>query len=190
MEPLGGREIRDALLELAEKLSRRGVHGRLYIAGGAAMAMAHDTEKHTRDIDAAILEGHGAVITAVREIARERHWPSTWLNEQATGYMPAVPDPHGRVVLDHPALKVVVASREHMLAMKVRAARIADVDDTRRLLRDLDLRRVEQVEALVESVFPAEPLGHRQREWLEQLCAATWASADEDPAPDADRLDS
>ena len=141
------------------------------------MAMAHDTDKYTRDIDAAILEGHSAIISAVGEIAAERHWPRTWLNEQATAYMPTVADPHGRVILDHPALKVVVASREHMLAMKVRAARIADVADTRRLLRNLDLHRVEQVEALVERVFPGEPLGRRQREWLEQLCAASGAGA-------------
>ena len=169
MEPLTRGEIRAALGELAEMLMRRRAQGRIYIAGGAAMAFAYDSDKLTRDIDAAIVEGHGAVIEAVSEIARSRGWPSRWLNEQATPYMPTVPDRHGRAVFDHPALKVVAASPEHMLAMKVRAARSSDVADARRLLDETGISRVEDVEALVQSVFPEEHLGERQRRWLEDV---------------------
>ena len=122
-----------------------------------------------RDIDAAIIDGHGSVIRAVQEIARARGWPTTWLNEQATPYMPPAPDHHAQVVLDHPALKVLVASPLHMLAMKVRAARSTDVDDVRRLLHTTGLSTVEEVELVVESVFPGEPLGGRRRRWLEDL---------------------
>lgn len=169
MEPLTEADIRSALLELAERLSARRSQGRLYIAGGAAMALAYDSEKLTRDIDAAIVHGHGAVIGSVREIAHSRGWPSTWLNEQATPYMPRVPDRHGRVVFDHPALKVVAASARHMLAMKVRAARSSDVADTKRLLDKTGLSEPEEVLTLVESVFPGEPLGPRHRRWLEDV---------------------
>ena len=177
VEPLTQVEIRAALDELAERLSARRAQGRLYVADGAAMALAYDSDKLTRDIaydsdndiDAAIIEGHGAVIEAAREIALSRQWPTTWLNEQATPYMPTVPDRRGLVVFDHPALKVVVASREHMLAMKVRAARSSDVADTRRLLQETGLSGADEVEALVESVFPGECLGGRQRRWLEDL---------------------
>lgn len=133
------------------------------------MALAYDSDKLTRDIDAAIVEGHGAVIRAVREIAFSREWPTTWLNEQATPYMPTVPDRHAQVVFDHPSLKVVAASPLHMLAMKVRAARSSDVGDTRHLLGRTGLSSVEEVEGLVESVFPGEHLGERQRRWLEDL---------------------
>ena len=169
MEALTEADIRAALSELAERLSAKRAQGRLYIAGGAAMALAYDSEKLTRDIDAAILHGHGAVIDSVRDIARSRGWPSTWLNEQATPYMPKTPDRHGQVVFDHPALKVVAASAEHMLAMKVRAARSSDVDDTRRLLDETGLSEPEEVVTLVESVFPGESLGPRQRRWLEDV---------------------
>ena len=176
MEPLTETDIRTALSELAERLSEKRAQGRLYIAGGAAMALAYDSEKLTRDIDAAITHGHSAVIDSVRQIARSRGWPSTWLNEQATPYMPKVPDRHGQVVFDHPALKVVAASPEHMLAMKVRAARSSDVADTRRLLDTTGLSHTEEVMTLVESVFPGESLGPRQRRWLEDLL--------DDPTPD------
>ena len=162
-------ELRAALSELAERLRSRGATGRVYIVGGAAMALAYDSDKLTRDIDAAIIEGHGPVIEAVRDMARARGWPSTWLNEQATPYMPTTPDRHGNVVFDHPALKVVAASPEHMLAMKVRAARSTDVTDVRQLLARTGLSDARQVEALVESVFPEERLGERQQRWLEDL---------------------
>lgn len=176
MEPLTADDIRAALLELAERLAARSARGRLYVAGGAAMALAGDADKLTRDIDAAILEGHGAVIEAVREIALLRRWPSTWLNEQATSYMPAVADRHGQVVFDHPALKVIVASREHMLAMKIRAARRTDVADTRRLLGLTGLSRVEDVVTLVRSVFPEEPLGERQLRWVGEILEDSFSS--------------
>ncbi len=135
------------------------------------MALAYDSEKLTRDIDPAIVEGHGVVIQAVQAIASARQWPSTWLNEQATPYMPTIPDRRGRVLFDHPALKVVVASREHMLAMKVRAARSSDISDTRRLLRQTGLAAVDEVETLVASVFPGEALGERPRRWIEDILA-------------------
>lgn len=169
MEPLTEADIRAALTELAERLSAKRARGRLYIADGAAMALAYDSGKLTRNIDAAITHGHGEVIASVREIARSRGWPSTWLNEQATSYMPKIPDRHGQVVFDHPALKVVAASAEHMLAMKVRAARSSDVDDTRRLLHETGLSGPEEVVTLVESVFAGAPLGTRQKRWLEDL---------------------
>ena len=56
-----------------------------------------------------------------------------------------------------------------MLAMKVRAARSSDVTDVRQLLARTGLSDAGQVEALVESVFPDERLGGRQRRWLEDL---------------------
>lgn len=168
-EMLTETQLRAALSELAERLRARGATGRIYIVGGAAMALAYDSDKLTRDIDAAIIEGHGSVIEAVRDIARARGWPSTWLNEQATPYLPTAPDRHSNVVFDHPALKVMAASPEHLLAMKVRAARSSDVTDVRQLLARTGLSDAGQVEALVESVFPDERLGERQRRWLEDL---------------------
>ena len=52
MEPFTADGIRTALVELAERLASRSARGRLYVAGGAAMALAGDADKLTRDIDA------------------------------------------------------------------------------------------------------------------------------------------
>lgn len=154
--------------ELANILERDGEQGRIYIAGGAAMLLAHGSDRTTRDIDASIDEGHGAVTRAIREVAQRRGWPTSWLNEQATAYMPPPDNRRGSVVYDHPALKVVAASKEHMLAMKARAARLSDAIDVRRLLADCGIVSVERVDLLVLNVF-GETLGDRQRRWLESI---------------------
>ena len=181
MRPLSANDMRDALREVAEHLQRSGVQGRLYVAGGAAMALAYDAERLTRDIDAAILHGHNAVMNAVRAVAGARGWPSTWLNEQATTYMPQVPDRHSQVVFDHSALQVAVASPTHMLAMKARAARAQDIADVANLLDRCGLSTAEQVDDVVQAVFGGEPLGPRQRRWIEDVIA----HLDDSPAPDA-----
>ena len=48
MRPLSVTDMRDALREVAERLQRAGVQGRLYVTGGAAMALAYDAERLTR----------------------------------------------------------------------------------------------------------------------------------------------
>jgi len=81
-------DLREALNELAERLDLQHISARVYIVGGAAMVLAYDADRATRDIDAVILDHHGPVIAAVREIGRDRGWPSSWLNEQGSAYVP------------------------------------------------------------------------------------------------------
>jgi len=83
---------REALIELldelARQLGRRKVRVQVYLIGGAAMSLAFDRSRTTHDVDARIDSGHGALTEAVREIARERELPDSWLNEQATANIP------------------------------------------------------------------------------------------------------
>ena len=113
----------DALRELAAIMQLRGQHGRVYVVGGAAMMLAHSVNRATQDIDAAFEEGYSAIIDAARDVGERRGWPRSWLNEGATVYMPRRDQRHGSIIFDHPALTVVAATAEHMLAMKATAAR-------------------------------------------------------------------
>ena len=131
------------------------------------MILANQADRLTRDIDAWIEEGYGAVMEAAQQIARARGWPSTWINEQATTYMPPAHRRRGAVVFDHPALKVIAATNDHLLAMKARAARPVDESDVEQLLLECGYNTVEQVETLVQGVFPDEGLGERQQLWLQ-----------------------
>ena len=166
MQTLDVADIRSALSEIAAHMQRRRTRGRLYLAGGAAMMLAYDADRMTVDVDAAIEAGYDALIEAVTAIARRRGWTRSWLNEQATPYMPSPEHRHGTVVFDHPGLTVVAASAEHMLAMKARAARRSDLSDFRRLVDITGINTPQDISAIVAATFDGERLGKRQIDWI------------------------
>ena len=170
-EPLLDRPaLERAFMLLAEKLQRRHVIGEVFIFGGAAMVMAYDARRATRDVDA-LFSPDRPVLESVREVARELKLPDSWLNNQASSYVSAKAG-KGRAVFDHPHLRVVVTPAEHLLAMKVRAARaVRDADDIRTLLDRLKIQTVDQVLALISDYFPDEPLSNRSRMLLEDIIA-------------------
>ena len=169
MDPRPVGELRDALLDVARRLERRGVQARVYLTGGGAMAFAYDADRLTRDLDVAVSEGHGELFDAVHEVAAERGWLGTWLNEQVTVYVPPTEDAHSSVVFDHPGLVVTVASPQHLLAMKARSARESDIPDTLRLLRRCGSPSADEVDDIVADVFAGERLAERQRRWIEDV---------------------
>jgi hypothetical protein len=78
-----------------------------------------------------VFHPHGIVLDEARTVARDLGLPHRWLNEQASAYVAPGGDPAARRIFDHPGLRVSAASPEHLLAMKVIAARRRDADDIR-----------------------------------------------------------
>jgi predicted nucleotidyltransferase len=156
----------ELLRELSEELSRRRVSARVYIVGGAAIALAYDAERSTRDIDGVILDHPSAVVDAVKAVGRRHGLPGSWLDEQASSYVPAAHDTDQRVVFDHPNLRVMAASPHRLLAMKVRAARSTDVDDIRLLCELVGVASFDEVISIVTTLFPSEPVSERSRKVL------------------------
>ena len=105
------------------------------MVGGAAMALAYDAARVTRDVDA-VFKPHGIVLEEARKVADDLGLPYWWLNEQASVYISGKEDASRRRVFDHPGLRVMAASPAHVFAMKARAARTRDIDDLR-LLADI-----------------------------------------------------
>ena len=128
--------LNELLDELARALERKRVRGHVYLVGGAAMMLAFSRERSTHDADARIESGHGAVIEAARAIGRKHGIGESWLNEQATHYMPRARDERARTLYDSPYLVVTGASAEHMLAMKLEAGRDTDQEDVAKLVED------------------------------------------------------
>jgi hypothetical protein len=169
--PVTGDELLSALRRLGEILYRRGVTADLYVFGGAAMVLAYQARVATRDIDAVFVPDT-EVLDAAREVARERGWPRTWLNDQASAYVSALPDQDRRLVLEAPGIRCMAASPERLLAMKVLAARRAqDAGDIRFLANLLGLTGVEQVLAIVAGVFPDLEVNERARLLVEDVLA-------------------
>jgi predicted nucleotidyltransferase len=165
--PLLDREaIENAFRRLGERLARRGLTADVYVIGGAAMAMAYDARRATRDIDA-VFRPHRAVIEEAWQVADELGLPRWWLNDQASVYVARGGDARAPKVFEHPGLRVSAASPEHLLAMKVLAARRRDVEDIKFLVDRLGLTSVDAVLLLCADVFPEEPVPPRARLVLE-----------------------
>lgn len=163
-EPLFDRtEIVAAFTDLAARLERAGVVGHIHVIGGAAMLLAYNPDRvATRDIDAMFVPDT-AVIAAVRDIARERLWPSTWLNNQASVYVSRTPG-EGPRVFDHPHLQVMATPADHLLAMKALAARAtSDREDLEYLIRYLRVTTPQEVWSLVGRYFPDTAIPQRSR---------------------------
>ena len=150
---LGRAELEQAFAALGDRLARRGVVADLFIVGGAAMALAYDANRVTRDVDATFVP-HGIVL------------------EQASSYVSTQNDDGRREVFDHPGIRVMAASPEHVFAMKAFAARSRDEDDLRTLAKIVGVTTMNAALELCERFFPSEPLPKRSQAMLEDLFAA------------------
>ena len=165
---LDRKQLTRAFTALASKLQKQGVVGEVHVFGGAAMVLAFNAREATRDVDA-LFEPDTQVIAAAHEVAKELRVPKSWLNNQASSYVSSRAG-RGTPVFDHPNLRVMVTPTEHLLAMKVRAARaLRDAQDIRFLLKRLDISSMSEVLKVVAQYFPDDPLSERSRLLLEDI---------------------
>ena len=110
-------QLERAFTALGERMVRRGVVADVFVVGGAAMALAYDATRVTRDVDSLFVP-HGVVLEEARNVAQDLGLPAWWLNEQASVYISGEDDLGRRRVFDHPGLRVTAASPRHIFAMK------------------------------------------------------------------------
>jgi hypothetical protein len=153
--------LREAFTRLDTHLARADVTADVFVFGGAAMILGYDARPATRDVDA-LWRPHGAVLKAAWAVADEMGLLRSWLNEQASSYLPSAPNWAGPTLFAGSALRVVAAEPELLLAMKVRAGRAVDLHDAHVLAAHLGLVRADEILELAERVLgePA-PLRHR-----------------------------
>jgi hypothetical protein len=162
-------EIIDALTALAEELTQRHVSAEMYVVGGAAIALAFDERRSTRDIDA-VFEPKAVVYEAAAVVAEQRELPAGWLNDAVKGFL-AGPDPAAAPVLELPGLRCLTASPETLLALKVLAHRVGeDEDDLRLLAGELGLESSADVLAVAERTF-GDRLDPAARFFVEEVFA-------------------
>lgn len=163
-------EIIAALTDLATELQRRGTSADMYVVGGAAIALAFDERRATRDIDA-VFEPKNVVYEAAATVAEKRGLPSGWLNDAVKGFL-AGEDPEATQILDLPGLRCLTASPRTLLALKVLAHRVGeDEDDLRLLAAELGLERAGEVLAVAEDTF-GDRLDPAARFFVEEIFSA------------------
>jgi hypothetical protein len=160
-------EIVSALTALAAELERRGVSAEMYVVGGAAIALAFDERRSTRDVDA-VFEPKSAVYEAAASVGEDLGLPVGWLNDAVKGFLVG-DDPAAAPVLDLPGLRCLTASPQTLLALKVLAHRVGeDEDDLRLLARELGLESADEVLAIAERTY-GERLDPAARFFVEQI---------------------
>ena len=142
------------LAELGERLAGRGIEGEIYVVGGAAMMLAYDRTRLTRDIDAVGVPQE-EIDSEVRAMAKDhKDLGPDWLNARVLPMLPRGVDSGRLQVLGGPGLTVNVASPKWLLAMKARAARgHRDLDDVWVLCQVLGLRTTAEVWQICNEVW-------------------------------------
>ena len=150
---------------LRDALGQTGPHAgfgaQLYIVGGSAMIVGYGRERTTRDVDARIEYAKDEGLAAAEEIAAEEDLDPNWLNENARLFMPPARDDRARTVFNTPGLVVTGASAEHMLAMKIDAARNSDEDDIGVLVDQLGITSADQASRYTGRCCPTRRLSTR-----------------------------
>lgn len=182
-ELLGPTEIREAFRRLALRLERRHLVGDICVYGGAAMILAYDSRRVTRDVDG-LFQPHGPILEQSRAVGRDMGLPDGWLNDNVSAFVSPVPDARQPYVYDHPHLRVRSVSARHLVAMKAIAARryAEDRADLVTLILRLGLSDAAEVGRICAEVFPDEPLTDRCRAVI--LEAFTLASGEREDSID------
>jgi hypothetical protein len=175
--------VRALFHELSDRLAAAGLSAQLFVVGGAAMALAYDRDRLTRDVDALFVPA-----PEVRRIAEEMSGPHglepDWLNDAAKGFLPGA-DEHPRTVFESESLLVQVASPEYLLAMKLHASRDdRDLDDAALLFNRLGYTAAQECIDLLTATYPTGQLLPRHRYIAEDIAARAQASRDaQNPDP-------
>jgi hypothetical protein len=152
-ELLGSEDIVRLLTELGAALADEGERAELFLVGGAAMALAYNTRRFRRDLDA-IFEPKAVVYEAAKKVAGRHGLAEDWLNDAVKRFMPGA-DPNATLLFEEPGILVRVASPRYLFAMKAAAARIdRDAGDLQELYRLSGFRSVDEALDSVTEFYP------------------------------------
>lgn len=174
--------VRALFQELSDRLAAARLSAQLFVVGGAAMALAYDQDRLTRDVDALFVPA-----PEVRRIAEEMSGlhglEPDWLNDAAKGFLPGA-DKHPQTVFESESLLVQVPSPEYLLAMKLHASRDnRDLDDAALLFNRLGYTTAQECISLLTATYPTGQLLPRHRYIAEEVATRAHARRKE-PATD------
>ncbi|NLC98411.1 MAG: nucleotidyl transferase [Actinomycetales bacterium] len=154
--------------ELSDRLAGAGVAAQLFVVGGAAMALAYDDGRVTRDVDALFVPA-----PEVRQVAEDMSiahgLEPDWLNAAAKGFLPG-DDESPRTVFESESLLVQVPSAQYLLAMKLHASRDErDLDDAAVLFNRLGYSSGQDCIDLLTQTYPLGQLLPRHRYLAEEV---------------------
>lgn len=175
------------LRDLAARARRAGLASiTIELIGGAALRLAYFDRATTVDIDARLSPQH-ELAPIIHEIARDRGWPTNWINSDAVQFIPRWGrDVHWRPLLVEPDVSIVVASAEALLAMKLHATQHRgnrDIGDVAKLLAIVGVASVAEAERLYGEFYPGDEFTARTYERIERVFAVGLPPVESPPEP-------
>lgn len=178
---------REALLEALDELGSAAVEAgrRLAVAvyGGSALMLASNFRFASEDVDVRILDADWPswLSEAVAAVAVARGWSRDWFNDAVAFHL----SPLASTAADHVAfgsfpradgpigLEVYVPTAPYMLALKLKAIRIADpirggqeAQDIRSLMRVVGIEGADEAVALLARYFPVSGAAAEKQRFL------------------------
>lgn len=181
---LGAARLAELFAELSTELTARGEYAQLFVVGGAAMALAYDNSRLTRDVDA-VFEPTSTVRNLTEELAERHGLEGDWINDAVKGFLPGE-DENRRTVFESDSLLVQVASPEYLLAMKLYSGRAGrDFDDAVMLYGIVGYTSAEQGHELLAASYPSSLLLPRHHYIVEDVAARARQATDGEHAQPA-----
>jgi hypothetical protein len=159
--------LEHALGELGRRAHAEGKTIEIAIYGGSALMLTYDWRLATKDVDAVFEADRQTIRRLARDIAEENEWDPNWLNDGVKRFLSAADSsPDAKRLFrtypseEEPGLRVMVPTAEYLFAMKCRAMRIGgideseDIDDIKRLVKEIGLTSVRQAFDLVTAFYP------------------------------------
>jgi hypothetical protein len=185
---------RDELLDAFDEIGRAAIAARtrleIAVFGGSALMLASNFRFATEDVDIAEISRPWPdwLAAVVARIAARNDWPEDWLNDAVAFHLSPLANPARDLVVlgtfprawEQVGLTVFVPTARYMLALKLKALRVANFDkgskdlaDTAALLRVLGIAKVEEAVAVLAEFFPKSATNaDKQRFVLKHLLSA------------------
>jgi hypothetical protein len=165
---------------LGEELRRSGIHGELFVVGGAVMCLAYAARPSSQDV-ADVFRPPTLVRTAAARAAVRTNVRSDWLSGAVKAFLTSPGDTAPPFVeFDH--LRIMVVEPEYLMAMKCLAMRndseFQDEDDVRYLLRLLEVRTLARAATIIEQYYPIERFSPKTPSALQALLSKPGATLD------------
>jgi len=169
-------DIISGLRDLVSELHAAGEVAGIRLVGGAALAIRYFDRRTTSDLDSLHIQpgNNDAVLAAAARVGNRRGWSDGWFNF-AVEHADSVPRLGRRAVewdsiYDRDGVVIQVASKEALLAMKLRANRPGrDVNDIRQLLALCGITTLDAAEEHYEDYYPGDGLTDRAIAMIEQI---------------------
>jgi hypothetical protein len=161
----------------------------LAIYGGAALAIAFDIGRATRDVDAVVRGAPDFLRAVAADVAEEEGWPRDWLNDGVKGFLSSEEEmllmesfpgsPEG-------GLRIHVPSPAYLFAMKCMAMRAQgidgshDISDIEMLAEKIGIKTSSEALSLIEGFYPSSRIPPKVRFGVEEIMQRLSGSSGDD----------